>query len=134
MGFTESITYLLQHQDELQTKYTGGTVVHVFLGKKPDPEKAKNFVRAVFTRYRLPYISITPTFSVCHQCGYIVGEHFNCPKCGEETEVYSRIVGYLRPVNYWNDGKKQEFRDRKYLQIQLAQIPDSQEIKVANLR
>lgn len=115
VDFTESITYLLEHQDELQSKYTGGTVVHMFLGESPDPERLKNFIRAVFERYRLPYISITPTFSVCPECGYIEGEHSVCPMCGASAEVYSRIVGYLRPVDNWNEGKKEEFRERKYL-------------------
>lgn len=131
VGFTESISYLLDHQDELQTKYTGGTVVHVFLGEKPDPKRAKSFIKSVFEKYSLPYISITPTFSICPKCGYLNGEYFNCPKCGEETEVYSRIVGYLRPVNYWNDGKKEEFKDRKYLE--LVKIEDVQEIKSSEL-
>lgn len=117
VGFTESITYLLDHQDALQSKYTGGTVQHIFLGENPDPEKLGNFIMSVFTRYQLPYISITPTFSVCEEHGYITGEHFKCPTCGKETEVYSRIVGYLRPVNYWNKGKKEEFKDRKYIKL-----------------
>ncbi len=116
VNFTESITYLLDHQDELQSKYTGGTVVHVFLGESPESERLKDFIKAVFTRYKLPYISITPTFSVCPACGYIEGEHSHCPKCGRITEVYSRVVGYLRPVDNWNEGKKEEFKDRKYIQ------------------
>ena len=119
VGFTESITYLLDHQDELQCKYTGGTVVHIFLGDSPEPQKLENFIKAVFEKYRIPYISITPTFSVCEEHGYIKGEHFSCPVCGAETEVYSRVVGYLRPVNYWNNGKKEEFKDRKYLDLSL---------------
>ncbi|MDW7973425.1 MAG: ribonucleoside triphosphate reductase [Thermodesulfovibrio sp.] len=122
VGFTESITYLLDHQNELQSKYTGGTVQHIFLGERPDPEKLGNFIMSVFTRYKLPYISITPTFSVCEEHGYIEGEHFNCPTCGKDTEVYSRIVGYLRPVNYWNNGKKEEFKDRKYVDIKMKDI------------
>jgi ribonucleoside-triphosphate reductase len=117
VGFTESLTYILEHQNEFQTKYTGGTVLHIFLGKRPDPEKLGNFIMSVFTRYSIPYISITPTFSVCEEHGYIEGEHFECPQCGKETEAYSRIVGYLRPVNYWNAGKKEEFKDRKYVEL-----------------
>ncbi|WP_353683309.1 ribonucleoside triphosphate reductase [Thermodesulfovibrio sp. 3907-1M] len=117
VNFTESITYLLDHQDELQSKYTGGTVIHLFLGEQPEPGKIKNFIKAVFEKYKLPYISITPTFSICNECGYIEGEHKSCPKCGKATEVYSRVVGYLRPVDNWNDGKKEEFRERRYLQI-----------------
>lgn len=117
VGFTESITYVLDHQDELQCKYTGGTVQHLFLGQKPDVAKLKDFIKAVFTRYRLPYISITPTFSICENCGYIEGEVQNCPKCGAQTEIYSRVVGYLRPIGNWNDGKRQEFKERKYLKL-----------------
>ncbi|MEM4134518.1 MAG: ribonucleoside triphosphate reductase [Candidatus Micrarchaeia archaeon] len=117
VGFTESIHYILDHQDELQSKYTGGTVQHIFLGESPDPEKLGNFIMSVFTKYRLPYISITPTFSVCEKHGYIEGEHSVCPKCGAECEIYSRVVGYLRPVNYWNNGKKEEFKDRKYINL-----------------
>lgn len=115
VGFTESLHYILDHQDELQSKYTGGTVQHIFLGKSPDPEKLGNFIMSVFTKYKLPYISITPTFSICKEHGYIEGEHSVCPKCGAECEIYSRVVGYIRPVNYWNNGKKAEFKDRKYL-------------------
>ncbi len=120
VNFTESITYILDHQDELQSKYTGGTVIHLFLGEQPDPERLKNFIKAVFERYKLPYISITPTFSICPKCGYIEGEHQSCPKCGNECEVYSRVVGYLRPVSSWNQGKKEEFKDRKYLELKLV--------------
>jgi len=117
VGFTESITYLLDHQDELQCKYTGGTVVHLFLGERPEPERLKSFLKTVFERYKLPYISITPTFSICPECGYIEGEHKSCPQCGKITEVYSRVVGYLRPVDNWNEGKKEEFKERKYLRL-----------------
>ncbi len=117
VGFTESIHYILNNQDELQSKYTGGTVQHIFLGEKPNPEKLKGFIKAVFEKYSLPYISITPTFSVCSECGYIEGEHSVCPKCGRECEIYSRVVGYLRPLSNWNDGKKEEFRDRRYMEL-----------------
>jgi len=127
VGFTESITYLLDHQDDLQDKYTGGTVQHIFLGESPDPEKLGNFIMSVFTKYKLPYISITPTFSICEEHGYITGEHFKCPTCGKDAEVYSRIVGYLRPVNYWNKGKKEEFKDRKYIKL-IWQKTDFQEL------
>jgi ribonucleoside-triphosphate reductase len=115
VGFTESIHYILDNQNELQSKFTGGTVQHIFLGEKPEPEKLKEFIKHVFDKYTLPYISITPTFSVCPECGYIEGEQAVCPKCGSECEVYSRVVGYLRPVSNWNDGKKEEFKDRKYM-------------------
>lgn len=115
VGFTESIQYILNHQDEIQSKYTGGTVQHLFLGEKPEPAKLKTFIKKVFENYKLPYISITPTFSICIECGYIEGEHNQCPQCGSECEVYSRVVGYLRPVSNWNDGKKEEFKERTYL-------------------
>jgi len=115
VGFTESIQYILNHQDEIQSKYTGGTVQHLFLGEKPEPAKLKTFIKKVFENYKLPYISITPTFSICIECGYIEGEHNQCPQCGSECEVYSRVVGYLRPVSNWNDGKKEEFKERIYL-------------------
>jgi anaerobic ribonucleoside-triphosphate reductase len=115
VGFTESIQYILNHQDEIQSKYTGGTVQHLFLGEKPEPAKLKTFIKKVFENYKLPYISITPTFSICIECGYIEGEHNQCPQCGSECEVYSRVVGYLRPVSNWNEGKKEEFKERIYL-------------------
>jgi len=115
VGFTESIQYILNHQDEIQSKYTGGTVQHLFLGEKPEPAKLKTFIKKVFENYKLPYISITPTFSICIECGYIEGEHNQCPQCGSECEVYSRVVGYLRPISNWNDGKKEEFKERTYL-------------------
>jgi len=115
VGFTESIHYILDNQNELQSKFTGGTVQHIFLGEKPEPEKLKEFIKHVFDKYTLPYISITPTFSICPECGYIEGEQAVCPKCGSECEVYSRVVGYLRPLSNWNDGKKEEFKDRKYM-------------------
>lgn len=117
VGFTESITYILNHQEELQCKYTGGTVLHLFLGEKPQPQKLKDFIKTVFNKYRLPYISITPTFSICENCGYVEGEKQICPKCGIQTEIYSRVVGYLRPVSNWNDGKIEEFKERRYLKL-----------------
>lgn len=115
VGLTESIQYILDNQDELQSRYTGGTVQHLFLGQHPNPEKLKNFIKQIFFRYKLPYISITPTFSICSECGYIEGEHYQCPRCGTSCEIYSRVVGYLRPLIDWNEGKKEEFKDRKYL-------------------
>lgn len=114
VNHTDDIFEVLNLQDDLQTKYTGGTVLHIFTGEANMPAvAAKNLIRKVTNNFRLPYITISPTFSICASHGYISGENFKCPKCGEDTEVYSRIVGYMRPVNQWNDGKKQEFYDRK---------------------
>ncbi|NLE65470.1 MAG: ribonucleoside triphosphate reductase [Elusimicrobia bacterium] len=112
---TDDIFEVFDHQDSLQTRYTGGTVIHVFVGERvQSTEAVKNFVRTVCTKYSLPYFTLSPTFSVCPTCGYVAGEHENCPKCNEhECEVYSRIVGYLRPVAQWNKGKKAEFGLRK---------------------
>jgi ribonucleoside-triphosphate reductase len=107
---------VLDHQDELQTKFTGGTVVHLFLGERiTDTTIVKDLIRTITARYALPYFSLTPTFSICPDHGYLSGERPICPQCGKQTEVYSRIVGYLRPVQQWNDGKQCEFRLRKSL-------------------
>ncbi len=104
---------LLEHQDEFQTKYTGGTVLHFWLGQRvEDPEIVKAFVRGVCSRYRLPYFTLTPTFSICTEHGYLAGACAQCPRCGGATEVYSRVVGYLRPVGQWNQGKQEEFARR----------------------
>jgi len=104
---------LLDQQDEFQTKYTGGTVLHFFLGEHIDePRVVKDFVRSVCSNYHLPYFTLTPTFSVCPEHGYLAGEKPRCEHCGTETEVYSRVVGYLRPVRQWNSGKQAEFRRR----------------------
>ena len=119
VGFTTDVFEALGLQDTLQTKYTGGTVLHIFLGEDgPNPTAVKNLVRKVAENYELPYYTITPTFSICPEHGYIAGEHEFCLRCEEEgkttaCEVYSRVVGYLRPVNQWNKGKQQEFADRK---------------------
>ncbi|QTA38280.1 ribonucleoside triphosphate reductase [Thermosipho ferrireducens] len=104
---------LLEHQEGLQNRWTGGTVVHIYVGEKiTDPETLKEFIQYSFENYSLPYMSITPTFSICLEHGYITGEYFKCPYCGKETEVYSRVVGYYRPVQNWNDGKQQEYYER----------------------
>ena len=109
---------LFRHQDEFQEKFTGGTVIHVFLGENlQDTNTVKEFVKTVCNNFKLPYFSLTPTFSVCNEHGYISGEHKTCPKCGKECEVYSRVVGYLRPVSMWNKGKKEEFKNRKVWKI-----------------
>ncbi|MEA2088845.1 MAG: ribonucleoside triphosphate reductase [Patescibacteria group bacterium] len=113
VNFSEDIFEVLDLQDELQTKYTGGTVIHGFIGEKmPSVEATKKIVRKIAENYRLPYYTISPTFSICPEHGYIAGEHFKCPKCKAETEVYSRVVGYLRPVKQWNDSKQAEYNKR----------------------
>ncbi len=116
VDFTDDIFEILDLQDEIQTKYTGGTVLHLFLGEKiSNTETLKKLVRKICREYRLPYFSITPTFSVCPDCGYLAGEKEFCPYCGKICEIYSRVVGYLRPVNQWNKGKQEEFKQRKTL-------------------
>lgn len=112
--YSDDIFEVFEHQDAFQVKYTGGTVIHTFVGEQiTDYQAVKKLVKVVCERYHLPYFTITPTFSVCPGCGYLVGEVKFCSKCEEECEVYSRIVGYLRPVKQWNRGKKQEFVTRK---------------------
>lgn len=113
VNYSDDIFEVLSHQDDLQTLYTGGTVLHIFTGEDNMPgAAAKNIIRKITSSFHLPYLTISPTFSICPSHGYIRGEHFRCPVCGSESEVYSRIVGYLRPVSQWNDGKRQEFNDR----------------------
>ena len=112
-NYTEDIMECVRLQDEIQSLYTGGTVQHLYLGEKiEDKNVCKNIIKKIFTFSKMPYISITPTFSICNEHGYISGEHFICPTCGLVTEVYSRVTGYLRPVNNYNDGKKEEYRER----------------------
>lgn len=117
VGFTDDIFKTLELQNDLQSLYTGGTVLHLYLGEEiHDIRVAKSLIRKVFTKYTLPYISLTPTFSVCNDHGYISGEHFTCPECGAKTEVWSRVVGYLRPVQNFNEGKREEYKERvKYV-------------------
>lgn len=118
VNYTDDIFELLDHQDDLQTKYTGGTVVHIFAGERiSDISTMKNLVKKVCENYHLPYFTFSPTFSICPNHGYVKGEHQTCPDCGEECEIYSRIVGYIRPVNQWNKGKKAEFKNRKTFNI-----------------
>ena len=118
VSFTEDVFTALDIQDELQTLYTSGTVFHAFLGEKlPDWRAAASIVRKIAENYRLPYYTLSPTYSVCREHGYITGEKHTCPHCGNETEVYSRITGYYRPVKNWNDGKAQEYRERKTYDI-----------------
>ena len=118
VGYTEDIFEALDIQDELQTLYTSGTVFHAFLGEKlPDWKAAAALVRKISENYKLPYYTISPTYSICRNHGYISGEVYECPHCGEKTEVYSRITGYYRPVQNWNEGKTQEFSERKVYDI-----------------
>ncbi len=122
VNYTDDIFEVLDHQDDLQTKYTGGTVVHIYAGERiQSAETMKNLVKKVCNNYHLPYFTFSPTFSTCPNHGYISGEHFTCPECGESCEVYSRVVGYIRPVQQWNKGKKQEFADRKEFKIEECQ-------------
>ena len=118
VNYTDDLFEALDLQDELQTKYTGGTVVHLFLGERiENPRVVRNLVRKIASQYRLPYFSLTPTFSICPEHGYLEGEQKACAHCGKETEVYSRIVGYLRPIQQWNPGKSAEFEDRSTLKF-----------------
>ena len=114
VGYTDDIFSALDIQDELQTLYTSGTVFHAFLGEKlPSWKSAAELVKKIADNYKLPYYTLSPTYSVCSEHGYIAGEHYTCPICGKKAEVYSRITGYYRPVQNWNDGKTQEFKERK---------------------
>ena len=114
VNYTDDIFEMLNLQDEIQTKYTGGTVVHLYVGEEiKDQAALKSLIRKICVNYKLPYFTVTPTFSVCPDCGYLPGKTEQCPKCGKSCEVYSRVVGYLRPVNQWNNGKKEEFGLRK---------------------
>ena len=118
VDYTEDVFDALDIQDELQTLYTSGTVFHAFLGEKmPDWKAAANLVRTVAENYKLPYYTLSPTYSICKCHGYLIGEHFTCPICGEKAEVYSRITGYYRPVQNWNDGKSQEYKNRTVYDI-----------------
>ncbi|MDD4110106.1 MAG: anaerobic ribonucleoside-triphosphate reductase, partial [Clostridia bacterium] len=110
-------------QDELQSLYTGGTVLHLYLGEKvDDKEICKKLIKKVFTKSKMPYISITPTFSVCEDHGYIAGEVWECPECGKKTEVWSRVVGFLRTVQDFNDSKREEYMLRKKFAIKKDQL------------
>jgi ribonucleoside-triphosphate reductase len=120
VDYTDDPFELLDLQDDLQTKYTGGTVIHTFVGEEiSDIESVKAFVRTVCQNYHLPYFTITPTFSICPNHGYIAGKHMTCDKCGAQNEVYSRIVGYIRPIQQWNAGKRAEFDDRNTYKIEI---------------
>ena len=121
--YTDNIFTAIDMQDELQSLYTGGTVQHLYLGESiEDIETGKAIIRKIFSNHKTPYISITPTFSVCNVHGHIKGEHFTCPECGAETEVYSRVTGYLRPVKNYNKGKKEEYMTRKKYNLQASNV------------
>ena len=131
VGYTADVFDALDIQDELQTLYTSGTVFHTFLGEKlPDWKAAANLVRKIAENYRLPYYTLSPTYSVCANHGYLVGEQPVCPECGEQTEVYSRITGYYRPVQNWNDGKTQEYKDRLVYDIDNSVLKNSRAIEI----
>jgi len=116
VNYTDDPFELLDLQDELQTKFTGGTVVHLFLGERIEEKTAvRQLVKTICQNYRLPYFSLTPTFSVCPTHGYLNGEQARCPKCDSTTEIYSRVVGYLRPINQWNKGKRAEYQNRRQM-------------------
>ena len=119
VDYSDDLFEVLAKQDAIQAKYTGGTVVHLFGGEQiTDFSVVKNLVKKISEKHKLPYFSLTPTFSICKKHGYISGEKKVCPKCGSECEVYSRIVGYLRPISQWNDGKKTEYDERKVVKYQ----------------
>lgn len=134
VDYTEDVFSALDIQDELQTLYTSGTVFHAFLGEKlPDWKAAAKLVRTIAENYKLPYYTISPTYSICKTHGYLAGEHFVCPHCGEEAEVYSRITGYYRPVQNWNEGKGQEYRNRTtYKKIDFASHKPLEKIRLAD--
>ena len=126
VGYTADLFDALSIQDELQTLYTSGTVFHAFLGEKlPDWQSAAALVRKIAENFKLPYYTLSPTYSICAEHGYIAGEHFTCPKCGKNAEVYSRITGYYRPVQNWNDGKTQEYKDRKLYDPGMSHLESS---------
>ena len=123
VGYTADIFDALAIQDDLQTLYTSGTVFHAFLGEKlPDWKSAANLVRKIAENFKLPYYTLSPTYSICPEHGYVAGEHFTCPTCGKTCEVWSRITGYYRPVQNWNDGKVQEFKDRKLYDVKNSRL------------
>ncbi|MPM44964.1 hypothetical protein SDC9_91649 [bioreactor metagenome] len=128
VGFTADIFEALDIQDELQTLYTSGTVFHAFLGEKlPDWKAAAALVRKIAENYKLPYYTISPTYSICKNHGYLAGEQFTCPDCGHPAEVYSRITGYYRPVQNWNEGKAEEYRERKLYDPDHSVLKNKQE-------
>ena len=129
VDYTNDPFEALEIQDQLQTRFTGGTVFHTFLGEKlPNWETAALLVKKISYNYKLPYFTISPTYTICNKCGYFAGEHENCPTCGAKAEVYSRITGYYRPIEHWNEGKKQEFEKRKEYEVErekMSRMSDS---------
>ncbi len=135
VGYTEDIFTALDAQDELQTLYTSGTVFHAFLGEKlPDWKAAAKLVHTIAQNYKLPYYTLSPTYSVCSDHGYLAGEEFNCTVCGKPTEVYSRITGYYRPVQNWNDGKTQEYKERKLYEMENSHLGNKKEVESATAK
>jgi ribonucleoside-triphosphate reductase len=125
VNYTDDVFEALRLQDKIQSKYTGGSVLHLFLGERlSDAQAVKALVKKIFENFHLPYITITPTFSICPSHGYLSGEHFFCPECTikQPCEVYSRVVGYIRPVNQWHTGKQQEYKDRKEFKVKASQL------------
>lgn len=119
VAYSDDLFAVLENQEDLQRKYTGGTVMHLYVGENiKDGQACKNLLRKVLTNYKLPYVSITPTFSICPTHGYIKGEHFKCPECGSDCEVWTRVMGYYRPVSEFNRGKKSEFKERIYYKVE----------------
>lgn len=134
VGYTEDLFTALDMEDDLQTLYTSGTVFHAFLGEKlPDWNSAAGLVRKIANNYKLPYFTLSPTYSICREHGYLNGEQYTCPYCGKKTEVYSRITGYYRPVQNWNDGKIQEFKDRKVYDLGQSHL-NKEEVKGQRLQ
>jgi ribonucleoside-triphosphate reductase len=128
VNYTDDIFETLMLQDELQTKYTGGTVLHVFLGEQVDDTRViRGLIRKIAGNFRLPYFTLSPTFSICPTHGYLPGRQDKCDQCSQETEIYSRVVGYLRPVKQWNGGKQAEFSKRKTFKVD--GLTDDQEAK-----
>ncbi|GAG74358.1 unnamed protein product, partial [marine sediment metagenome] len=128
VGKTEDVIEALEHQEKLQTLYTGGTVFHIFLGERMSSgEAAKRLLKKIAYNSRIPYITITPTYSICSDHGYLRGEHPNCPDCGKNAEIYSRVVGYFRPVRNWNEGKQEEFKQRLEYKEKIALEKDFSE-------
>ncbi len=126
VGATEDIFEAIELQERLQTAYTGGTVLHGFLGEQiDDVETCKDFIRKIMENTAIPYITITPTFSICEDHGYLAGEHFECPVCGKEAEVWTRVVGFHRPVQAWNKGKREEYKERREFSVSVSmELPE----------